>query len=128
MNINSIKRGVKKAIKVANLKVDIRRNETIDDGAGGTIIIENGKVVHTIEALVDNSSSAQLKKYVVQGGVVQYSNSPTLLFVAEEGLDVRKDDYFIIGKHKYLILDVVDVLELGIYYQCPLEVTVCDTN
>lgn len=128
MNIKNIRNKVTKAIKSADFRVDILRDEYVDDGAGGQICHERGVVAFTLDCVIDNSKGAK-----PDGVPTQYSNpnvnrDAVLVCLYDTEKMPKEGDYFMVGDKKYIIGGVDDVLMLHIYLQCPLKAVDADVK
>ena len=127
MNIKNIKNKVKKAISSANFSIDLLYDYEIDDGVGGVIDVEEGKVRFNLDCVIDNSKSYNRSKQPTEYENAIKNTSPILICLYDAQKMPVEGNYFIIGNKKYTITYVDDVLQLKIYLQCALEVTIIES-
>lgn len=128
MNIKNIKNKVKKAIASADFSIDILYDYEVDDGVGGVIDVEEGKVRFNLDCVIDNSKSYNRNKQPSSHENAVKNTSPILVCLYDEQKMPREGDYFIIGNKRYTITYVDDVLQLQIYLQCALEVVLIEST
>lgn len=126
MNIKNIKNKVKKAITSANFSIDLLHDYEVDDGVGGVIDVEEGKVKFNLDCVIDNSRGYSRSKQPTEYENAINNTSPILVCLYDEMKMPAEGDYFILGNKKYMITYVDDVMQLNIYLQCALEVVMLE--
>lgn len=126
MNVTSIRQKVAQAISKAPLKVTVYRENKVSDGCGGYMISEDNPILRVcqVEGILDNSSKGQLTGNPNPAGRLHYSKAPVFLTVWKSGTKFSRGDYFEIDGNKYEVQNAVNVLNLNIYWQLDLMVTV----
>ena len=122
LNIERIRKQVKKAIEVAPFVVNMKRQLYEDDGFGGRT---PGEVVDAFSGicLFDNSGDGPFSLVQSDGGREKEQSGPYLIVVYETPNQILEEDFFEYAGSRYEVIKVTNVLALNIYYQVRLMET-----
>lgn len=129
MNVKNIRSKVKKAITSAKFTVNLLHDVTISDGVGGVLDEVKGEQRFVLDCVLDNSKSKSNNLFQIN----EFKNAtqdrtPVLVCLYDELKMPVEGDYFILGNKKFTIRYIDDVLQLHIYLQCTLEVTILEST
>ena len=122
LNIERIRKQVKKAIEVAPFNVQMKRQVYEHDGYGGK------KPLDVVDAfsgicLFDNSGDGPFSLVQSDGGREKEQSGPYLIVVYETPNQILEEDFFEYAGSRYEVIKVTNVLALNIYYQVRLMET-----
>lgn len=117
INVERIRKQVRKAIDALPTEIRLKRKEKIDDGYGG--YIQQEVDVKTFNAFINFDSPSIVISNNDSGNITKLK-SITLLAVYDATFEIRKDDYFISNGIKYRVKYPLNPYD--IYWECELEV------
>lgn len=130
MNIKNIRSKVKKAINGAKFQITLLHDIEVPDGVGGILDISKGEPKFILDCVLDNSKTKSNSSFIQQNEFkhATQDRTPVLICLYDETKMPVEGDYFILGNKKFTIRYIDDVLQLHIYLQCTLEVTILESN
>lgn len=122
MNVVSIRQKVQQAISKAPLTLTIYRTNLVDDGCGGYKVPrgEEKLLVGTVDGILDNSATQQIKSANSTGGRLAKVDAGKFITPWAEGITFRRGDYFELNGETYMVDNAVNVLSMNIYWQLDL--------
>ncbi len=122
LNVERVRKQVRKAIQVAPFHVQMKRQVYEHDGYGGQ------KPLDVVDAfsgicLFDNSGDGPFSLVQSDAGREKEQSGPYLIVVYESPNQILEEDFFEYGGSRYEVTKVTNVLALNIYWQVKLKET-----
>jgi len=118
MNYKALQIQVKNALETYGVPIEVYR-EKYESEVGVQVYKGYEKVAEFIGVL-DNSGAAKVDAGQ-EDNFRQSAITGSLYYPFIEGIDVRANDFIILSGIKYTLTEPVDVLHVGVLYQCGLR-------
>lgn len=105
---------------INNYGIDISIYRDIFESEVGVQTYKEIKKIAQIKGIIDNSSISKTSA-TTENEFKQNPISGTLYYSYNKELDIQQGDFLIVNNIKYILDIPVDVLEVGLLYQCSLR-------
>lgn len=105
---------------INNYGIDISIYRDIFESEVGVQTYKETKKIAQIKGIIDNSSISKTSA-TAENEFKQNPISGTLYYSYDKELDIQQGDFLIVNNIKYILDIPVDVLEVGLLYQCSLR-------
>nr|DAL88794.1 MAG TPA: hypothetical protein [Caudoviricetes sp.] len=105
---------------INNYGIDISIYRDIFESEVGVQTYKETKKIAQIKGIIDNSSISKTSA-TTENEFKQNPISGTLYYSYDKDLDIQQGDFLIVNNIKYILDIPVDVLEVGLLYQCSLR-------
>ena len=105
---------------INNYGIDISIYRDIFESEVGVQTYKETKKIAQIKGIIDNSSISKTSA-TTENEFKQNPISGTLYYSYDKDLDIQQGDFLIVNNIKYILYIPVDVLEVGLLYQCSLR-------
>lgn len=105
---------------INNYGIDISIYRAIFESEVGVQTYKETKKIAQIKGIIDNSSISKTSA-TTENEFKQNPISGTLYYSYDKELDIQQGDFLIVNNIKYILDIPVDVLEVGLLYQCSLR-------
>lgn len=105
---------------INNYGIDISIYRDIFESEVGVQTYKETKKIAQIKGIIDNSSISKTSA-TTENEFKQNPISGTLYYSYDKELDIQQGDFLIVNNIKYILDIPVDVLEVGLLYQCSLR-------
>ena len=105
---------------INNYGIDISIYRDIFESEVGVQTYKETKKIAQIKGIIDNSSISKTSA-TAENECKQKPISGTLYDSYDKELDIQQGDFLIVNNIKYILDIPVDVLEVGLLYQCSLR-------
>ena len=108
MNVELIKRQVKKAIAIKPTNILLKRIEKISNGMNG--YIEKEIEVASLDIFFDDTNTNQLSIKIDEPGITQNMRN-FKMYAVTENFEIKFEDFFILNGTKYKVLYPGEIVE-----------------
>lgn len=105
---------------INNYGIDISIYRDFFESEVGVQTYKETKKIAKIKGIIDNSSISKTSA-TTENEFKQNPISGTLYYSYDKDLDIQQGDFLIVNNIKYILDIPVDVLEVGLLYQCSLR-------
>ena len=105
---------------INNYGIDISIYRDFFESEVGVQTYKETKKIAQIKGIIDNSSISKTSA-TTENEFKQNPISGTLYYSYDKDLDIQQGDFLIVNNIKYILDIPVDVLEVGLLYQCTLR-------
>lgn len=105
---------------INNYGIDISIYRDIFESEVGVQTYKETKKIAQIKGIIDNNSISKTSA-TTENEFKQNPISGTLYYSYDKDLDIQQGDFLIVNNIKYILDIPVDVLEVGLLYQCSLR-------
>nr|DAM98044.1 MAG TPA: hypothetical protein [Caudoviricetes sp.] len=105
---------------INNYGIDISIYRDFFESEVGVQTYKETKKIAQIKGIIDNSSISKTSA-TTENEFKQNPISGTLYYSYDKDLDIQQGDFLIVNNIKYILDIPVDVLEVGLLYQCSLR-------
>lgn len=105
---------------INNYGIDISIYRDFFESEVGVQTYKETKKIAQIKGIIDNSSISKTSA-TTENEFKQNPISGTLYYSYDKDLDIQQGDFLIVNNIKYILGIPVDVLEVGLLYQCSLR-------
>ena len=105
---------------INNYGIDISIYRDFFESEVGVQTYKETKKIAQIKGIIDNSSISKTSA-TTENEFKQNPISGTLYYSYDKELDIQQGDFLIVNNIKYILDIPVDVLEVGLLYQCSLR-------
>ena len=105
---------------INNYGIDISIYRDFFESEVGVQSYKETKKIAQIKGIIDNSSISKTSA-TTENEFKQNPISGTLYYSYDKDLDIQQGDFLIVNNIKYILDIPVDVLEVGLLYQCSLR-------